>query len=41
MQGRAGVGLFELAVLLQFVARLIDPTLALPYYAGEGTIAAS
>jgi hypothetical protein len=36
MQGRVGVGLRELAALLEFVARLTDPTLTLPYFAGEG-----
>jgi hypothetical protein len=36
-QGRVGVGLLELAALLEFIARLLDPTLALPYFAGEGT----
>ena len=31
------MGLRELAALLEFIARLLDPTLALPYFAGEGT----
>jgi hypothetical protein len=31
-QGRAGVGLPELAALLKYLARLLHPTLALPYY---------
>ena len=26
----------ELAALLEFIARLLDPTLTLPYFAGEG-----
>ena len=32
MQGRAGVGLHELAAKLKSIARLFHPTLALPYY---------
>ena len=31
------MGLYELAASLEFIARLHDPTLALPYFAGEGT----
>src|SRR5581483_8045409 len=37
VQGRVGVGLHALAAQLEFNARLRDPTLALPYFAGEGT----
>jgi hypothetical protein len=32
LQGRVGVGLLELAVLLKLTARLLHPTLTLPYY---------
>jgi hypothetical protein len=31
-QGRVGVGLYELAVLFEFAARVLHPTPALPYY---------
>ena len=42
LQGRVGVGLYELAAMLEFTARLLHPTPALPSYTeGREQIAAS
>jgi hypothetical protein len=38
VQGRVRVGLHELAAQHEFIARLLDPTPALLYFAGEGAI---